>query len=78
MQARSETITKCERMSKMSNQWKVWDRDENYGDVLYKRAVGDLPEMESSKNKALLMKKYVSDNTSLLDVGCGAGHYLRS
>jgi ubiquinone/menaquinone biosynthesis C-methylase UbiE len=62
----------------MNDEWKVWDRDEGYGEVLYKRATGDLPEMESSKKIARVLKKYIGDGTSLLDVGCGAGHYLRS
>lgn len=62
----------------MSDEWKVWDNDVGYGDVLYKRAVGELPEMESSKKIARVLKKYVTNNQSVLDVGCGAGHYLRS
>lgn len=62
----------------MNEEWKVWDRDEGYGEVLYKRATGELPEMESSKKIARVLSKYISDGTNVLDVGCGAGHYLRS
>lgn len=62
----------------MDNKWKVWDREEGYGEVLYKRAIGELPEMESSKKIARVLKKYVHDGESILDVGCGAGHYLKS
>jgi ubiquinone/menaquinone biosynthesis C-methylase UbiE len=62
----------------MCDKWKVWDKDEKYGDVLYKRAVGELPEMESSKKIAHLVKQYIKSDSNVLDVGCGAGHYLRS
>ena len=62
----------------MDDKWKVWDRDDGYGEVLYKRAVGELPEMESSKKIARILKKYITKNESVLDVGCGAGHYLKS
>ena len=62
----------------MSSQWKVWDNDNAYGDVLYKRAIGDLPEMESSKKIASVSKQYFKTGIKILDVGCGAGHYLKS
>jgi ubiquinone/menaquinone biosynthesis C-methylase UbiE len=62
----------------MNTQWKVWDRNKSYGEVLYKRAVGELPEMESSKRVAKEVKKFAVPGLTILDVGCGAGHYLRS
>lgn len=62
----------------MNNEWKVWDADKNYGETLYKRAVGILPEMESSKKIASVAKKYIEKKSNVLDVGCGAGHYLKS
>jgi ubiquinone/menaquinone biosynthesis C-methylase UbiE len=40
--------------------------------------VGDLPEMESSKAAAHLLLEHIKPGNSILDVGCGAGHYLRS
>ena len=46
--------------------------------VYFKRAVGELPEMESSKAAANHVRKYAQPNDQILDVGCGAGHYLRS
>ena len=54
----------------------TWDK--NYGDLFYKRAVGELPEMESSKSVADLISGLISPDDIVLDVGCGAGHYLRS
>lgn len=58
--------------------WRVWDREVGYGDLLFKRATGDLPEMESSKATAKIIKSWAKPNDSILDVGCGAGHYLKS
>lgn len=62
----------------MSDKWRVWDNEKKYGEVLYKRAIGQLPEMESSKKIAKELRKYIHFNDRVLDVGCGAGHYLRS
>jgi ubiquinone/menaquinone biosynthesis C-methylase UbiE len=62
----------------MNDEWKVWDKDEKYGQVLYQRAVGELPEMESSKIIAQVVNKYIIPDAKVLDVGCGAGHYLKS
>jgi ubiquinone/menaquinone biosynthesis C-methylase UbiE len=59
-----------------------WDNStvvgRRYGELLYRRAIGELAEMESSKGAAKrIAGKLVRGNT-LLDVGCGAGHYLTS
>ena len=37
-----------------------------------------LPEMESSKALAKILKKQIFENDNVLDVGCGCGHYLKS
>ena len=58
--------------------WRVWDDRKDYGDTLAKRASGELPEMESSKAMAKLLKPLVRPGDHILDVGCGVGHYLRS
>lgn len=55
-----------------------WDEDEEYGKVFYERATGGLPEMESSQAVAKLLAQRIGEGEVLLDVGCGAGHYLRS
>lgn len=52
--------------------------EEEYGQVLLKRAVGELPEMESSKAVARLVAAQLRRGESVLDVGCAVGHYLRS
>lgn len=62
----------------MTQKWKVWEEDNEYGELLYKRATGELPEMESSKKIARVIKELDLPNIRILDVGCGAGHYLRS
>ncbi len=61
-----------------SKAWINWNEEKDYGDMFYKRAVGELPEMESSKAVCEILKPLYNENMSLLDVGCGAGHYLRS
>jgi len=53
-------------------------KTEEYAQVLYKRATGELPEMECSKATAKILVNWVRDGDSILDVGCGVGHYLRS
>jgi len=57
---------------------RAWSAEPSYGDVFYARATGDAPEMESSKAAAKQLKNILKPNASILDVGCGAGHYLRS
>lgn len=54
-----------------------WGED-TYGEVLVKRASGELPEMESSKAVARRLAPRLEGGDHLLDAGCGAGHYLRS
>ena len=55
-----------------------WKNDKEYGTLFYKRATGELPEMECSKSLSEEIKKIYSPKMSILDVGCGVGHYLRS
>lgn len=61
-----------------NKQWINWDEEKDYGDMFYKRAIGELPEMESSKAVSTLLQSIYKPSMSLLDVGCGVGHYLRS
>ncbi len=58
--------------------WKNWKNSPAYGELLFKRAIGELPEMESSKSVAAKLKGVYQPGDTILDVGCGAGHYLRS
>lgn len=63
------------------DQWRIWtsgDRSRHYGEMLYRRAIGELPEMESGKAVARRVAKMIQPGWSILDVGCGAGHYLTS
>lgn len=57
---------------------KAWNAAPTYGDVFYARAIGKAPEMESSKAAARQLKGIIAPGSHVLDVGCGAGHYLRS
>lgn len=62
----------------MAKNWMIWDKNLEYGNTFYMRAIGKLPEMESSKSIARYAGKIIKNNDSILDVGCGVGHYLVS
>jgi ubiquinone/menaquinone biosynthesis C-methylase UbiE len=49
-----------------------------YGKIFSKRAKGILPEMESSKATSKILSKIIKSKNSILDVGCGVGHYYVS
>jgi len=55
-----------------------YQKNKVLADVYYKRAIGTYPEMESSKAVASFVKKYVKNNSSILDAGCACGQYFRS
>lgn len=65
-------------MAEWNEEWARTQLGHDYGEVFYKRAVGDLPEMESSKAAAMRVLRDLRPGETILDVGCGAGHYLRS
>jgi ubiquinone/menaquinone biosynthesis C-methylase UbiE len=74
-------MTEDAEMKQEQDAWRVWGRNERtkyYGEMLFRRATGELPEMESSKAAAARVAKLAFDGCSILDVGCGAGHYLVS
>lgn len=56
----------------------MWEKYTQYGQLMFKRAKGDSQEMESARSTASVMSKLVQQDDRILDVGCGAGHYLRS
>ena len=49
-----------------------------YGEVLQKRATGELPEMQSSIAAAKRLAGVVREGDRIADVGAGPGHYLIS
>lgn len=55
-----------------------YNNNKNNADVYYKRAIGQFPEMETSKAIANILKHKVKKDNHILDVGCGSGHYYRS
>ncbi|MDM8553187.1 class I SAM-dependent methyltransferase [Desulfococcaceae bacterium HSG7] len=61
-----------------NDNWRLWEKRKEYGDMLYKRAIGDLDEMESSKAICHVLSDYYKTGMKLLDAGCGPAHYLRS
>jgi ubiquinone/menaquinone biosynthesis C-methylase UbiE len=63
---------------KWRESWTETTGADAYGDLFYKRATSELGEMESSKAAASRMQELVKPNDTVLDVGCGAGHYLVS
>lgn len=66
------------RVTMENDNWRIWDRRKDYGELLYSRATGQSEEMESSKAVCELLSKVYKPGMKLVDVGCGAGHYLRS
>lgn len=65
-------------MPSADTKWQVWNDEQEYGDVFYRRATAELPEMESSKAVTKHLARIAKPGDTILDVGCGAGHYLRS
>lgn len=61
-----------------ADKWRIWGDEAEYGNVFYKRATAELPEMESSKAVTKHLAGLAKPDDLILDVGCGAGHYLRS
>lgn len=59
------------------NNWRIWETDSSVESTLYKRATGELPEMESTKQLVELVKEIYEPGMKVLDVGCGPGHYYR-
>lgn len=70
---------KNEVTSRMTGEaWRVWDALTYMANLYYRRAIGELPEMECAKAVAHSMKEWIRPGDRVLDVGCGTGHYLRS
>lgn len=59
------------------NNWRIWEIDPSVESTLLKRATGELPEMESTKQLVELVKEIYKPGMRILDVGCGPGHYYR-
>jgi ubiquinone/menaquinone biosynthesis C-methylase UbiE len=62
--------------------WNAWDSPdvEKMGDSYYRRSIGELPEKESSKSFANILKdrNLYESGDSILDIGCATGHFYRS
>ncbi len=58
--------------------WNAWQHNQGYGDLMYRRALGIEPEMESAKQLVRLIRPFYRPGMTVLDVGCGGGHFVRS
>jgi ubiquinone/menaquinone biosynthesis C-methylase UbiE len=65
-------------MEKWRAEWQSPDFGKAYGDLFFKRAVGEAPEMECSKAAAKRMAAWLQPGDHILDAGCGVGHYYAS
>jgi ubiquinone/menaquinone biosynthesis C-methylase UbiE len=66
-------------MEKWRKEWLSTREGYAYGELFFKRATGELPEMESSKAAAKRVAGLLTGQAPrIVDVGCGAGHYYRS
>ena len=57
--------------------WRQWAKKPEVEGTLVKRAHGNLPEMESTKQLVKLISEFYQPGMKVLDVGCNVGHYLR-
>lgn len=53
-------------------------REQRFGELMFLRATDQSPEMECAKAACRLLEPRYRPGMSVLDVGCGAGHYLLS
>lgn len=58
------------------NDWKK--NIKKYGDLMRRRATGDLPEMGQVKQFMKLFREAYRSGMNVLDIGCGAGHFFTS
>lgn len=55
----------------------LWDRSPIYRQTLEKRITGQMPPMEANTYIATALRHAYRDGDTVLDAGCGAGHFLR-
>ena len=60
------------------DRWRTWEDTPEYGEILQKRARAQLTEMQSAIATSRQLETILTHGDSLLDVGCGVGHYYTS
>ncbi|RME58147.1 MAG: class I SAM-dependent methyltransferase, partial [Caldilineae bacterium] len=65
-------------MTAAARTWDAWRGNRKYGELMRRRALGMEPEMESAKQLVRLLEPSFRPGMHVLDVGCGAGHFVRS
>jgi len=59
--------------------WKQWGKRPNEAErTLIDRALGNLPEMETTKQLVKLISHVYTKEMRILDVGCNVGHFLKN
>jgi 2-polyprenyl-3-methyl-5-hydroxy-6-metoxy-1,4-benzoquinol methylase len=57
------------------NNWRIWNKDAQVEQRTFKRTLGELPEMECTKQLVKLIQEVYTPDMKVLDVGCASGHY---
>jgi ubiquinone/menaquinone biosynthesis C-methylase UbiE len=64
-------------MKNMDNRdWETWETHSEYGQTMEDRALGKAPLMEQIKQLVPLFKSVYKPGMSVLDIGCGVGHFF--
>ena len=59
-------------------EWEPWHQDLDYGTMMQQRAMQHEPEMEQAKQLIKLFRPCYRPGISIVDAGCGAGHFYPS
>ena len=60
------------------NYLKTWEHCSGQTKIYYERCIGKLPEMDCARQLVKILKPISKPGMSLLDAGCGPGHFYKS